>query len=132
MNAATARQNPGGGELVSMSARDLVALLRSVAAERPERTDDAAALATLAEAFRAGAMVVLPEDLIGPKEAAALIGVDRTTVSRWKSSGYMPRPFAEPAIGPLWLRPVVEAFAERHRRTADAAGRRPLGSAAAT
>lgn len=80
-------------------------------------------------AMRSGAQLVMPGDLLGTKEAAELLGVDRTTASRWKKAGYMPTPFAETATGPLWLRATLETFAAKHRANADAAGRRPVGTA---
>lgn len=84
------------------------------------------------DAIADGAELVHPDDLMGTREVAELLGIDRTTASRWKSSGYLPTPFAETAAGPLWLRPVIVAFAEQHRASADAAGRRPVGTAAST
>lgn len=93
---------------------------------------DAGAIALLSEsidALRAGAAVVRRGELLSSKEAAALLQVDRTTVSRWRSSGYLPEPFDEVGAGPLWLRPRLEVFAAGHREHADRAGRRPLGTA---
>lgn len=72
--------------------------------------------------------VVRPGELLGAKEVAELLGVDRTTVSRWLRDGYLPEPFQHVAAGPLWLRPAIEDFASAHRARADAAGRRPFAS----
>lgn len=74
------------------------------------------------------AVLVSPGDLLSTKDVAELLGVDRTTASRWLTQGYLPEPFGRPASGPIWLRPVIEAFAEQHHARADAAGRRPVGS----
>lgn len=81
----------------------------------------------------AGAEVVAPGDLLGPAQAAEFLGVNRTTISRWKREGYMPEPFVDlgsQGIWTLWTRTALEAF--REQRTAegiDAAGRRPPAAA---
>lgn len=95
-------------------------------------TDDDAReeLRPAAEALKAGAQLVCPGELCGTKEAAELLGVDRTTVSRWRADGYLPAPFQQLATGPVWLRSTLEAFSARHRERADSAGRRPVGTAA--
>lgn len=76
-----------------------------------------------------GQVTVQPGDLLGPKEAAELLAVDRTTVSRWNRQGYLPPPFQMLGGAPVWTRETLEDFKVRHRQTADAAGRRPLGTA---
>jgi len=68
-------------------------------------------------------------DMLGPKEAAELLGVNRTTVSRWNRDSYLPAPFQMLGNTPMWTREALEAFKVQHRQTADAAGRRPLGTA---
>lgn len=127
MTLAPPRQNPGKGRPRHVTTDEVAELLATIAGQLVG--EDEATLRQLAGAFRVGAMVVLPEDLVGTKEAAELLRVDRTTVSRWKRAGYLPRPFAELATGPVWLRPVLEAFHEQHRAHSDAAGRRAWGSA---
>jgi predicted site-specific integrase-resolvase len=72
---------------------------------------------------------VLPGDLYGPKEAAAFLGRDRTTITRWNRDGYMPAPFQELGGAPVWTRAALEEFRDRHAAASDAAGRRPLGTA---
>lgn len=72
--------------------------------------------------------LVHPDDLLGGKEAAAFLGVEKSTVTRWKNEKYLPSPYAEPASGPIWLRPALETFKVEHEAHADAAGRRPVGS----
>lgn len=95
--------------------------------------DGQAARREHAEALRGalllGAEVVRPGDLCAPKDAVELLGADRTTVSRWGTSGYLPPPFQVVGGVPLRLRSVLEEFAVKHRETADAAGRRPPGTA---
>ena len=97
------------------------------------------ALACLRQGDTAGAIRWLeeyaetpPVELLGTKEAAEFLDVDRTTVSRWRSSGYLPAPYQVLATGPVWLRPALEEFREAHRASADRAGRRPVGTAART
>lgn len=77
-----------------------------------------------------GGVLVAPGELLGPKEAAALIGVDRTTVSRWHRAGYTPPPLQElSAFGgvPIWTLATLERFAAEHHGRSDASGRRPAG-----
>lgn len=86
------------------------------------------------EALAAGGAIVKPGDLIGPGEAATIIGVDRTTVSRWIKAGYTPAPLQTIMVRggrgvPVWTRATIVEFAEQHRSRADAVGRRPLGTA---
>lgn len=108
--------------------RALEVLLDSIQVEPVQHERE---LSELALALGSGAAVVIRNgDLLSSKEAAALLGVDRTTVSRWRSSGYLPAPFDEVGAGPIWLRQTLEEFATTHRASADAAGRRPLGTAA--
>jgi hypothetical protein len=86
-------------------------------------------------ALVAGAQLVEPGDLIGPGEAAVILGKDRTTISRWIREGYMPTPLQNLMIRggsgvPIWTRATIEAFRHRHAVHADGAGRRPLGTRA--
>lgn len=79
---------------------------------------------------RTGVVVVAPGDLFGPGEAAAYLGVNRTTVSRWNRESYMPTPLQSLGGAPVWTRAQLDVFKQQHEASADKAGRRPLGSAA--
>lgn len=84
------------------------------------------------EALRTGAEIVRPEDLFGPAQAADFLGVNRTTISRWKREGYMPKPFQDLGVAgtwTLWSRAALEAFKARRAAESDAAGRRPAVAA---
>lgn len=98
--------------------------------------DDIAAVTEALEALRAGAEILRPEDLFAPAQAADFLGVNRTTVSRWKRQGYMPKPFQDLGIAgtwTLWTRKALEDFKRRHEAESDSAGRRtPAGAGAAT
>lgn len=72
--------------------------------------------------------IVRPDDILGAKAVAELLDIEKSTLTRWRREGYLPKPYATPASGPIWLRPRVEAFKLEHEATADAAGRRPVGS----
>lgn len=76
-----------------------------------------------------GAELLRPGDLFTTNDAAVFLGADRTTVGRWRRGGYMPKPFQELAGAPVWTRATLEEFRDAHRSRADAAGRRPLGTA---
>jgi hypothetical protein len=78
----------------------------------------------LTEALENGARLLAPGDLLGTREVAEAIPIDRTTASRWKKAGYLPDTFDEVAGSPLWVRADIAAFAARHHAEADAAGRR--------
>jgi hypothetical protein len=61
----------------------------------------------------AGAQLLRPGDLFGPAQAAEFLGVNRTTVSRWKREGTMPTPFqdlGDAGTWTLWTRDSLEAF----------------------
>jgi hypothetical protein len=64
-----------------------------------------------------GAQLLRPGDLFGPAQAAEFLGVNRTTVSRWKREGIMPTPFqdlGDAGTWTLWTRTSLETFkAER-------------------
>lgn len=72
-------------------------------------------------------VVIQPGDLFGPGEAAAFMGVNRTTVSRWIREGYMPPALQQLGGAGVWTRDVLVPFREQHLAAADAAGRRPSG-----
>lgn len=46
--------------------------------------------------------------LVGTAEAAALLGVERPRIGRYRKQGKMPPSVAELAAGPVWLRTDVE------------------------
>lgn len=61
--------------------------------------------------------------LLGTMEAAEVLGVAKTRISRFREYGRMPEPVVELGSGPVFLRSEVEAFAvelreERARREA--------------
>lgn len=53
-------------------------------------------------------------NLLGVAEAAAMLGVDRSQIGRWRRAGRFPAPVLELAAGPLWWVEQIEEF-ERHR-----------------
>lgn len=95
----------------------------------PEQSD-ADVLREAKTALAAGGAIVRPGDLFGPGEAAAHLGVNRTTVSRWcRDPRYMPPALQRIGGADVWTRAALDEFAARHAASSDAAGRRPLGSA---
>jgi hypothetical protein len=114
---------------------DLTAALRRFLHVEGERNasdhDDHVDVTAIQSALAAGAQLVRPGDLLGPGEAAVLLDVHPTTVSRWSREGYMPTPLQEEVRGPAWNRPTLLAFKRDHAAKADRSGRRPLGSASA-
>jgi hypothetical protein len=55
----------------------------------------------------------LAEDpLVGSKEAAELLGVERPRIGRLQRQGVMPEPLFELAAGPVWLQSQVESVRE--------------------
>lgn len=51
-----------------------------------------------------------PGDLVGATEAAEILGVERTRISRYVRSGIFPEPWAFTKATKLWLRTEVEEF----------------------
>ncbi len=51
----------------------------------------------------------MPEDLIGTKEAAAILGINHATLSTWRSKGRGPRYF-QYARTVLYSKAEIEAF----------------------
>jgi len=49
-------------------------------------------------------------DLVGVKEAAAILGWDVRRVTTYRSRGSFPVPVAELAMGPLWTKSQIEAY----------------------
>lgn len=77
----------------------------------------------------AGAAILRPEDLFGPAQAAEYLGVNRTTVSRWKREGVMPEPWQDlgsAGTWTLWTRDTLDAFKAQRL----AAERQPAADAA--
>ena len=54
--------------------------------------------------------------LAGIREAAEILGVSRQRASELASSAGFPRPVAELAAGPVWLRSAIRSFNERWER----------------
>lgn len=74
-----------------------------------------------------GAALLGPDDVFGPAQAAAYMGVNRTTISRWKREGYMPEPWVDlggTGVWTLWTREQLDDLKARHDRASDGAGRR--------
>jgi hypothetical protein len=110
----------------------LVEALEVTLTKPPHATGHEATIREAIDALRNGAALLGPADLFGPAQAAAFLGVNRTTVSRWKREGVMPTPFqdlGEAGTWTLWTRASLEAF--KAQRDADAAAlRRPVAAAA--
>ena len=54
-------------------------------------------------------------DLVGPAEVAAMVGVHRQQVTRWRRNGKMPEPAAVlPPDRPLWYRSQIVKWAAEH------------------
>lgn len=51
--------------------------------------------------------------LVGVREAAEILGVERPRINRWRGSGVMPEPIQELACGPIWLQQDVEDLRDR-------------------
>lgn len=63
-------------------------------------------------------------DLVGTREAADILGVERPRIGRWKSKGLMPDEAVDPPVsaGPLWYRRDIESmrpWVEANRRRRD-------------
>ncbi len=58
---------------------------------------------------------VIPE-MLGSKDAAALLGVSRQRLHELRSSGRFPVPAAELGNSPVWLRSALDDFIARWRR----------------
>jgi len=76
------------------------------------------------EADRLGAQLEVSNfpDIVGPGEAAEILGVSRQRVHELRSTGQFPRPMVELGIGAVWLRATIESFGEHRARKP---GRRP-------
>jgi hypothetical protein len=57
-----------------------------------------------------------PGDLVGAAEAAAILGVERTRVARYRRSGVMPDPLSELRATPVWFRRDVERFRDKREQ----------------
>jgi predicted DNA-binding transcriptional regulator AlpA len=62
-----------------------------------------------------------PIDLVGTKEVADMLGVERTRIGRWLKAGRMPVPLARLHATPVWFRKDIAPLAEQVH--ADRAGR---------
>lgn len=49
-------------------------------------------------------------DLIGTAEVAELLDVERSRIGKWIRRGHMPKPLAQLAAGPVWLRSDIEGL----------------------
>lgn len=49
-------------------------------------------------------------DLVGTAEAAAILGVERPRIGRWRRKGLMPELAAEVSATPLWFRDDIEGM----------------------
>jgi predicted DNA-binding transcriptional regulator AlpA len=45
---------------------------------------------------------LLKTKFLSLKEVAGLLGVNQSTIHRWRKAGKLPRPFVEPWGGPRW------------------------------
>ena len=61
------------------------------------------------------------DDLVGPREVAALLDVQIQTVHVWRHRGIMPDPHTIISSVPIWRRHVIEAWAADTGRRRDAA-----------
>lgn len=52
-----------------------------------------------------------PMDLVGTREAAEMLGVERTRIGRWMRAGRLPEPLARLHATPVWLRKDIEKLA---------------------
>lgn len=62
--------------------------------------------------------------LVGTKEAAEILGVERPRIAKWRRKGILPPPLADLAGGPVWLSSQIEsalpeADSRRRRRSED-------------
>lgn len=56
-------------------------------------------------------------DLVGTREAAEILGVERPRIGRWLKTGVMPEPVARTKSGPVWFRSQITGMrGERKRR----------------
>ncbi len=51
-----------------------------------------------------------PEALLGTSEAAKILGVNKSQVSRWLRKGKFPPPRARLAAGPVWTEKQIQFF----------------------
>lgn len=58
------------------------------------------------------ASALADDPLVGSKEAAELLGVERPRIGRLQRQGVMPEPLFELAAGPVWLQSQVESVRE--------------------
>lgn len=58
----------------------------------------------------------MPEHLMGIAEIAELLGVSRTRIHQIRGEGDLPQPYDTLAMGPVWLRQDIEAWAKEAGR----------------
>jgi hypothetical protein len=87
------------------------------ALEQEQAQDRAREAAKKREATKKAQGTAQKLDLVGTAEAAAMLGVERPRIGRWRKAGIMPEPVAEIAATPVWLRSQIEGIqAEREKR----------------
>jgi predicted site-specific integrase-resolvase len=58
-----------------------------------------------------------PNDIIGSKEAAEILGVERTRIARYRRTGQIPEPWSESvSASPIWLRRDIEKIARKRAK----------------
>lgn len=55
-------------------------------------------------------------ELLGQSEVADVTGLPISTLRNLRSRGKMPKPIAELAAGPVWLKPDIVQWAKRRKR----------------
>ena len=53
---------------------------------------------------------IKPGELVGHKEAAAMLGWDPRRITTYRQRGSFPEPIAQLASGPVWLTSQIEEF----------------------
>jgi hypothetical protein len=60
-----------------------------------------------------------PVDLVGTREAAALLGVEPTRIGRWLRTGRMPPPLERLSATPIWRTSVIEKLRDNLKAEAE-------------
>lgn len=55
--------------------------------------------------------------LVGTKEVADLLDVDRSQIGRWRRAGKFPEPCVELVAGPLWWARDIKAWARKRAKS---------------
>lgn len=53
-----------------------------------------------------------PLEVVGAREASAILNVELQRISRWRKTGKLPPPYADLALSPVWVRADIERLAE--------------------